>query len=129
MKKATIQILTILCLLSLVTWTMAIEEGKGFLWNGTHWAKSSTDAKLGYIWGLSNLADEEVAGASKVGMVPCLSLAIQKEMRAHTALQLMEDIDKYYRDNPEMEKATVLEVILRNIKLIYPPHGPARATK
>ncbi|MCX5892238.1 MAG: hypothetical protein NTW80_04575 [Deltaproteobacteria bacterium] len=129
MRKATFTVLAALCLLSLVTSAMAIEQGKGFLWNGTHWAKSSVDGKLGYIWGLSNLADEEVAGASKVKKVACLSAAIQKEMKAHTAVQIMEDVDKYYRDNPGMEKNMVLEVILRNVKLICPPEAPAGATK
>lgn len=129
MRKTILPILTALCILALVTSAMAVEQVQGFLWNGSHWAKSSVDGKLGFIWGLSNLADEEAAGASKVGKVACLSMTVQKEMKAHTAVQIMEDIDKFYRDNPGKEKIGVLEVILRNVKLICPPEPPAGATK
>jgi len=129
MKKATIITLILLGVLCLATGSLAVEKGKGFFWNGTHWAKSSLDGKLGYIWGISNLADEEVAGAAKVGKVACLSAAVQKEMEANSAMKLVEDIDKFYRDNPGMTSKTVLEVILRNSKLVCTPGSPAGATK
>lgn len=86
---------------------------QGFLWDGSHWARSSQDGKLGYLWGLSNLADLEVSAAAKAGTISAVSQAVRQEMQRATALELLEEVDRFYRENPDKYSTTVLEVLLR----------------
>lgn len=85
---------------------------QGFLWDGSHWSKSSEDGKLGYLWGLSNLADLEVSSAAKAGTVSAVSQTLQREMQRTTAVELMREVDRFYRQHPDRQKMTVLEVLL-----------------
>ena len=39
----------------------AVETNQAFLWNGVHWQQVTTEGKAGYIFGIGNLADYEVA--------------------------------------------------------------------
>ena len=114
-------------LLTLTAGAMAAEQG--FLWNGAHWAKSSMDGKLGYIWGLSNLADEEAAGAAKVGKTACLAKTIQDAVHKKAAVQIVEDLDKFYKDNPAKLDIPVIAALLRTIGLICPVEPPAGETE
>lgn len=88
-------------------------DGQGFLWDGSHWARSSQDGKLGYLWGLSNLADLEASAAAKAGTISAVSQAVRQEMQRATAFELMEEVDRFYRENPDKLSTTVLEVLLR----------------
>jgi hypothetical protein len=87
--------------------------GQGVLWDGSHWARSSQDGKLGYLWGLSNLADLEVSAAAKAGTISAVSQAVRQEMQRATALELLQEVDRFYRENPDKTTTTVLEVLLR----------------
>ncbi len=86
--------------------------GQGFLWDGTHWSKSTEDGKLGYLWGVSNLADLEASAAAKAGTVSAVSQAVCREMQRATAVGLMREVDQFYRQHPERVNMTVLEVLL-----------------
>ncbi len=122
-----IAILGLAMLLTLTAGAVAAEQG--FLWNGAHWAKSSMDGKLGYIWGLSNLADEESTGAAKVGKTACLAKSVQDAIKNKTAVQIVEDMDKFYKDNPAKQDTPVIAALLRTIGLICPMEPPAGEKK
>ncbi len=125
--RALIAILGLAMLLTMTAGAVAAE--KGFIWNGAHWAKSSMDGKLGYIWGLSNLADEETAGAAKVGKTACVAKSIQDAMNKKAAVQIVEDLDKFYKDNPAKLDTPVIAALLRTIGLICPVEPPAGEKK
>ena len=69
------------------------------MWDGTQWPQLSFDAKVGYVKGVGNLADFEAA-ASK-GKAACLSQAFAAELKTKTVHQIIDDVDKFYKDNPE----------------------------
>ncbi len=52
----------------------AVDTNQAFLWNGVHWQQVTTEGKAGYIFGIGNLADYEVA-ASKGRKLACVSRA------------------------------------------------------
>jgi hypothetical protein len=108
-----------LVLLTLAAGALAVE--KGILWDGKSWTKSSMDGKIGYIWGLGNLADFDVA-ASK-GRSVCVSRAFVDELKNQTVLQVVQTVDKFYQDNPAKMDTSVIEVVLRQCTKVCPP-GP-----
>jgi len=82
----------------------------GFLWDGNRWAQASMDGKIGYIWGLGNLADLELAsGGAKAGAI-CQALI--KEMKGKTVSQVVQQVEDFYQKNPGELKTSVIEVIL-----------------
>lgn len=100
---------------------------KGFLWNGTHWAQASMDGKIGYIFGLGNLADFDQA-VSK-GRSVSISRAFVEAMKNRTVSQVIQIVDQYYRDHPDEVKTPVLEVILRCCTDIRPPESKTGGKK
>ncbi|MFZ0052415.1 MAG: hypothetical protein WAK96_11630 [Desulfobaccales bacterium] len=104
-------------LLTLATRALAME--RGILWDGKYWTQSSMDGKIGYIWGVGNLADFEAA-ASK-GRSVCVSRAFVDEQKNQTVLQVVQAVDKFYRENPGKLDTTVIEVILRRCTSVCPP--------
>jgi len=104
-------------LLTLATRALAME--RGILWDGKNWTQSSMDGKIGYIWGVGNMADFEVA-ASK-GRSVCVSRAFVDEQKNQTVLQVVQTVDKFYRENPGKLDTSVIEVILRRCTSVCPP--------
>ena len=102
--------------------TPAVETNQAFLWNGVHWQQVNQDGKAGYIFGIGNLADYEVA-ASKDRKQVCVSRAFVDVMKSKTPMQIIQQVDKYYQDNPGKLDTLVIEVILG--QLIKP--APAAA--
>ncbi len=98
-----------------------------FMWDGAQWPQLSFDAKVGYIKGIGNLADFEVA-ASK-GKSPCVSRAFADELKTKTINQIIGEVDKYYQENPGKKDATVIEVVLRRCTSVCPPETPAGGKK
>jgi hypothetical protein len=89
----------------------AVETNQAFLWNGVHWQQVTTDGKAGYIFGIGNLADYEVA-ASKDRKQVCVSRSFVDVMKTKTPLQIIQQVDQYYQDNPGKLDTLVIEVIL-----------------
>ena len=89
----------------------AVDTNQAFLWNGVHWQQVTMDGKAGYIFGIGNLADYEVA-ASKDRKQVCVSRAFVDVMKPKTPLQIIQQVDKYYQDNPGKLDTLVIEVIL-----------------
>jgi hypothetical protein len=119
-------LLAVVVLLALAAGVSAAEE-KGFLWDGNQWPQLSFDAKVGYVKGVGNLADFETA-ASK-GKGPGVSQAFNAELKTKTVQQIIDEVDKFYRENPSKLSTTVLEVILLRCTTVCPPGMGAGAQK
>ena len=105
----------------------AVDSNQAFLWNGVHWQQVTTDGKAGYIFGIGNLADYEVA-ASKDRKQVCVSRSFVDVMKTKTPLQIIQHVDQYYQDNPGKLDTLVIEVILGQlIKASPAPAQPGTA--
>ena len=102
----------------------AVDTNQAFLWNGVHWQQVTTEGKAGYIFGIGNMADYEVA-ASKNRKQVCVSRAFVDVMKTKTPLQIIQQVDRYYQDNPGKLDTLVIEVILG--QLIKPSSAEAPA--
>jgi hypothetical protein len=116
--KGMVGLLAVVVVLTLAGVGAAAEE-KAFLWDGTQWPQLSFDAKVGYVKGVGNLADFEAA-ASK-GKTACVSQAFAAELKVKTVQQIIDDVDKFYKDNPDKLNTSVLEVILIRCTKACPP--------
>ena len=86
-------------------------DNQAFLWNGVNWQQVTTEGKAGYIFGIGNLADYEVA-ASKGRKQAYVCRAFVDVMKTKTPMQIIEEVDKYYQDNPGKLDTLVIEVVL-----------------
>jgi len=107
--------------------SLAQAQEKGFLWDGNQWPQLSYDAKVGYVKGIGNLADFEVA--SSKGKGPAISQAFVSELKAKTVDQIIKDVDNYYQENPGKLNTSVLEVILIRCTTVCPPGTPGAKKK
>lgn len=120
MKAATILVIIGLMIGGLVGSAPALESGKAFLWTGRHWQQVSEDGKAGYIFGMGNLADYEAAAAQ--GRKPaCLSQAFVDDLRSRTVMQIVQEVNKFYQENPGKLDTPVIEVVLRRCTNVCPP--------
>ena len=106
----------------------AVDTNQAFLWNGVHWQQVTTDGKAGYIFGIGNLADYEVA-ASKGRKLACVSRVFVDEMKTKTVMQVIQEVDKYYQDNPGKLGTPVIEVVLGQLTASSPAAAPPGTTK
>jgi hypothetical protein len=104
-------------LLGLATAALAAE--KAFLWDGTRWSQVSFDGKAGYVFGIGNLSDFEM-GASR-GKAVCISRAFAEQLKSKTVSQIIEQVDKFYQENPNKMQTSVIEVILQRCTTVCPP--------
>jgi hypothetical protein len=128
--KATLVILMVVGLLvgALATTAPAAETGKPFLWDGSHWQQVSEDGKAGYIFGLGNLADYELAAAG-TRKTACISRAFVDELKTRTVLQIVQEVDAFYKENPSKLNTSVIEVVLERCTKVCPPGAAQGATK
>jgi hypothetical protein len=117
--RGMVGLLTLMVSLALAGGGLA--QQKWFIADGNQWSQVTYDGKMGYVKGIGNLADFEVASAKGKG--PPIAQAIVKELKAKTVEQVVEQVDSYYKENPGKLGTSVLEVILirYNTKGIYPP--------
>ena len=97
-------------------------QEKAFMWDGNQWPQLSLDAKVGYVKGVGNMADFEAA-ASKGKAV--LAKAFSADLKTRTVNQIIEQVDKFYQDNPSKLSTSVLEVILMRCTTVCPPEMKA----
>ncbi len=128
MRKAVILALSAILLLGLAGAVGAADMGKAFLWDGKHWAQVSMDGKAGYIFGIGNLADFEVAAAGP-GRPACISKAFVDDLKSRTVMQIIDEVDKFYRDNPSKMDTSVIEVVMQRCTQLCPPGTPAAGQK
>ena len=124
--KVMVGLLAVALVLALAGVGAAADE-KAFMWDGTQWPQLPFDAKVGYVKGVGNLADFE-AGASK-GKAAYLSQAFAAELKTKTVQQIIDEVDKFYKDNPSKLSTSVLEVILMRCTTVCPPGMGAGAKK
>jgi hypothetical protein len=128
MRAALILAAAVLLLGGLVVTAPAAPTGKAFLWNGKNWQQVSQDGKAGYIFGMGNLADFEVA-SSRGSKASCISGAFVQDLKTTTVMQIIQAVDKFYQDNPKKLDTPVIEVILRQYTNICPPESPKGGIK
>lgn len=128
MTRTGLLALGLVMLFALAPSAQAREKGKAFLWDGTHWAQVSPEGKAGYIFGLGNLADFEVA-AGGAGRAGCISRAFVYELKSRTVRQIVEEVDRFYQENPGKLSTSVIEVVLRRCTSLCPPEGPGGEKK
>ena len=118
-----------LALVGMLLWSVAGASAmpKGLIWTGVHWGQVSQEAKSAYLFGLGNLADFEVAGASAAGSAACVSRAVVKELQGKNVEQVVKEVDRFYQDHPDKVQTTVIEVLLREaLKACLPEKGEAK---
>ena len=113
---------------ALVATSPAVDTNQAFLWNGVHWQQVTMEGKAGYIFGIGNLADYEVA-ASEGKKLACVSRVFVDEMKTKTVMQIIQEVDKYYQDSPGNLGTPVIEVVLRQLTKAPPAQVPAGETK
>ncbi len=128
MRAAVILLMVGLLVAGLVSAVPAVETGKAMLWTGVQWQQVSEDGKAGYIFGMGNLADFEVAAAGKRRPM-CISRAFVDDLKTRTVGQIVQDVDQFYRENPSKVNMPVIEVVLRRCTKVCPPETPGGATK
>jgi hypothetical protein len=120
MRVAAILFVVGLMVGALATAAPAVDTNQAFLWNGVHWQQVTMEGKAGYIFGIGNLADYEVA-ASKGRKLACMSGAFVDDLKSRTVMQIIQEVDKYYQDNPGKLGTPVIEVVLGQL------HKPSAA--
>jgi hypothetical protein len=120
MRSGFILVLVGLMIGSLAGPTPAVETGRAFLWTGTHWQQVSEEAKAGYVFGMGNLADFEVA-ATRGRKPACLSTAFVDDLKSRTVMQIVQEVDRFYRENPGKLDTPVIEVVMRRCTKLCPP--------
>ena len=128
MKTAVILLVAGVMVGALAGAAPAVDTNQAFLWNGVHWQQVTTEGKAGYIFGIGNLADYEVA-ASKGRKLTCISRAFVDDLKTRTVMQIIQEVDKYYQDNPGKLGTPVIEVVLGQLTKASPAKVPAGETK
>ena len=128
MRVAVILLVVGVMAAALAATAPAVDTNQAFLWNGVHWQQVTTEGKAGYIFGIGNLADYEVA-ASKGRKLACISRAFVDDLKARTVLQIIQEVDKYYQDSPGKLSTPVIEVVLGQLTKASPVQVPAGETK
>jgi|UniRef100_A0A7C5AN39 hypothetical protein len=113
-------------LVILLGWLISVPateaQVKPQLWDGTHWKEFSKEIKVAYIKGIGNMADFEVAisGRDKAG---CISVGFVDELKGKTIETIINEVDKFYKDNPSKLNTPVIEVVLRQCTALCKPGG------
>jgi hypothetical protein len=108
-SKRIIHLLIVLLVFSLPTQVMGQTEA--LLWNGAHWRNFPQEIKIAYIKGVGNLADYEIAASGyRAGII---SRSLGEEWRQKTITQIVQEVDRYYQENPRQLSTPVIEVVLR----------------
>ena len=99
----------------------ALSQGmKPEMWNGTHWKEFSKEVKIAYIKGVGNMADLEVAVSGKA-RAGCLSAGLVSELKGKSIEGIVNEVDKFYKDNPDKLDTPVVEVVLRQCTSLCKP--------
>jgi hypothetical protein len=128
MRAAVILLVVGVMVGALAATAPAVDTNQAFLWNGVHWQQVTTEGKAGYIFGIGNLADYEVA-ASKGRKLACVSRAFVDDLKTRTVMQIIQEVDKYYQDNPGNLGTPVIEVVLGQLAKASPVEAPPGTTK
>ena len=89
----------------------ALVLGQATLWDGTQWKNLPQEAKIGYVKGVGNLADFEIAASRKHTGV--IARALHDEWRTKPIGVIVQEVNRFYRENPQKVSMPVIEVMLR----------------
>ena len=108
---------------------VALAQGtKAELWNGNQWKEFSKEIKVAYIKGIGNLADFEVAASGR-DRAGCISVGFVDELKGKSVDSILQEVDKYYKENPGKMNTPVVEVVLWQCTALCKPQAPAVAPK
>jgi hypothetical protein len=97
--------------LILVLFLPALARVQATIWDGNQWKDLPQEVKIGYVKGVGNLADFEIAASREhTGVV---ARALNDEWRTKSIGMIVQEVDKFYRDNPQKMSMPVIEVMLR----------------
>jgi hypothetical protein len=99
-------VMLVLCLPVLV-----LGQSKATMWDGNQWKDLPHEAKIGYAKGVGNLADYEMAASGERAGI--ISRALMDEWRTKSITQIVQEVDKFYQQNPQNLTMPVIEVMLR----------------
>lgn len=128
MRTASLLVLAAVLLVGLASQVNAAPD-RAFLWDGEHWNQVPLDGKIGYIFGMGNLADFEVAAGGGRGRSACISKAFVDELKSRTVMQIVQEVDKFYQETPGKLKTSVIEAVLLRCTSVCPPESTGGAKK
>lgn len=112
MRKAGV-IVGVLLILILSLPSLVLSQ-KAALWDGAQWQDLPQETKIGYVKGVGNLADYEMAASGK--RVGAVSRALNNQWRNKNITSIVQEVDKFYQENPQKLSMPVIEVMLRCCK-------------
>ncbi len=81
------------------------------LWDGTQWKDLPQESKIGYVKGVGNLADYEMAASkTRAGIIV---RALTNQWRTKSINQVVQEVDKFYQQNPQSLSMPVIEEMIR----------------
>lgn len=116
----------LVCCLGLATNALALRKAK--IWDGKHWQEMNAQAKVTYIAGICNMADF-VAVTGGTDRATCISRCFVDELKNKTLAQVVEEVDTFYKNNPDKLDHDIIEIILRRCTKICPPQPPTPEKK
>jgi hypothetical protein len=117
----------VLALILIMSGAALSQSMKPEMWNGTHWKEFSKEVKVAYLKGMGNLADLEVAvDKDRAG---CLSTGLVKDLQGKSIDSIVQEVDKYYKDNPDKINTPVVEVVVRSCTALCKPVAKATPKK
>ncbi len=116
MKKAGVVVGAVLILMLSLP---ALVLGQATLWDGTQWKDLPQEAKISYVKGVGNLADYEMAARREHAGV--ISRALNSQWRTKTISQIVQEVDRFYQENPQKVTMPVIEVMLRCCSALHIP--------
>jgi len=84
---------------------------KAALWDGTQWKDLPQETKIGYVKGVGNLADYEMAASGR--RAGAVTRALDEQWKNKNIITIVQEVDKFYRENPQKLSMPVIEVMLR----------------
>lgn len=96
---------------------------KAALWDGTQWKDLPQETKIGYIKGVGNLADYEMAASGR--RAGAISRALDEQWRTKNISAIVREVDQFYQENPQKLTMPVIEVMLRCCKGLAIPEPKA----
>lgn len=112
MRKTGV-IVAVFLILVLSLPTLVLSQ-KAALWDGTQWQDLPQETKIGYVKGVGNLADFELAASGK--RAGAVSRALDEQWRNKNINNIVQEVDKFYQQNPQKLSMPVIEVMLRCCK-------------
>jgi len=97
-------------------------------WDGAQWKEFTPEIKTAYLKGVLNMAAYETASGG-AGRAVCISRAFTEELKTKNLGQVIAEVDKFYKENPDKMKMPVIDVMMRASTKLCPPETAAKGAK